>query len=388
LKPVASLNIDLQGCVCAECGAGLSVCWGGSMKTKQYPSGINSFAIRCANSPEHDGIARPFKLSPYDNPDFNLFDVNKKRRVQLEQAVGTEKSKELIPLMTQTGITMPVAKFILKTIWKDAPDVEVLKAALRCAQYDLNPLMGHLFLIKFDKYKDHQKVGEDWACVIGIKATRLMAARQGSFSYLDNTPRVMTEEEQIAIFGEVNADNVVGITKLRDTNTGAEAQGYGLYPKTASPKGLEKGNSRANMVFIRSERNAFDRLRPGMLPADIDVVDEKYAPPPTITVDVVSDMQKAIDAGIIEEPPVVVEPTPAPKATRKVGATINEPADAKSVTDKDVPNYGSLFTLAWRFYKISSQQVATEVGFTTAKELTDSKNTPWSVWQGIYKLHS
>ncbi len=46
------------------------------------------------------------------------------------------------------------AMYLLKTIWPKAPEVEVIKAAILCQQYGLNPLMGSvcfwlLFLLPY-----------------------------------------------------------------------------------------------------------------------------------------------------------------------------------------------------------------------------------------------
>ncbi|MBA7588977.1 hypothetical protein ES708_31048 [subsurface metagenome] len=172
--------------------------------------------------------------------------------------------------LTQKGATE-----VLETIWPDAPEVEVFKAAMVCHQYGLNPLMHHLFLIPFKRRRQGKVVGEDWVTVLGIKATRLIAHRHGDFSYLDDTPRVMTEEEQKRIYGYIDKNNIMAITKLKDSK-GNEASGYGAWPLGEEPYGAEKGNTRANMAFIRSERNALDRLFSGEMPQGIQVVDEEY----------------------------------------------------------------------------------------------------------------
>ncbi|GAG12982.1 unnamed protein product, partial [marine sediment metagenome] len=114
-----------------------------------------------------------------------------------------------------------------------------------------------------------------WSTVLGINATRKMMARMGSFSYIDNTPRVMTKEEQELIFGEVHTDRVCAITKLK-TMKGLAAQGYGHYLNKDTPYGMDKGNTKANMAFIRSERQAFSRLFPDAIPQELEVVDEAY----------------------------------------------------------------------------------------------------------------
>ena len=186
----------------------------------------------------------------------------------MTKELGAEKTKALMPYYTGALQTEKDATRVLDTIWPDAPKEEKVKAALLCVHYQLNPLMKHLFLIKF---------GNNWNTVLGIQASRLIAHRAGDFSYIDNTPRVMTKAEQEAIFGEVLDDRICAITKLRDSH-GMEAQGYGTWQKKENPYGTEKGNTKANMAFIRSERQAMDRLFAGKLPAEQDVVDERYVP--------------------------------------------------------------------------------------------------------------
>ena len=111
--------------------------------------------------------------------------------------------------------------------------------------------------------------------MLGIQATRLIASRQGRFSYTDGTPRLMTQEEKLAIFDDPMADRFCAIVKLIDEHK-MEAVGYGVYLKSDKPKGMEKVNTPQNMAFIRAERQALDRLRPGEMPQDVGVVDAEY----------------------------------------------------------------------------------------------------------------
>ena len=179
------------------------------------------------------------------------------------------------------GITKEYAVYLLKTIWPTAPDPEVVKAALICARYGLDPLLKEVSLIKFDRRewnaqtKQREKVGEDWVAVLGIKANRKIASNHGTrrYSYTDG-PRVMTEEEQKAILGEVEPDRIWAITKIQDRD-GNVYPGYGFWPRETKVYGDDKGNSARNMAFIRSERNALDRMAPGELP-DIEVADESF----------------------------------------------------------------------------------------------------------------
>lgn len=179
------------------------------------------------------------------------------------------------------GISKEYAIYLLKTIWPVAPDTEVIKAALICARYGLDPLLKEVSLIKFDKRKwnpqtkQREKVGEDWVAVLGIKANRKIASGHGTrrYSYTDG-PRVMTEQEQKDIMGQVEPEKIWAITRIKDSE-GNTYPGYGFWPRDTEAYGNDKGNSPRNMAFIRSERNALDRMVPGELP-DIEVGDESF----------------------------------------------------------------------------------------------------------------
>lgn len=159
---------------------------------------------------------------------------------------------------------------IIVSLFPEAPELEMARAIMLCASYGLNPLNKHVFLIPFNKGKPN----EAWATVMGIKAKRLLASRRGPFSYMDGTPRVMTEQERMSTFGQLDTDRLWVITKLRDPKTGAEAVGYGFWLFEDELRGANKGNSEFNMASIRSESQALDRLRPGEMPQGIEAVDE------------------------------------------------------------------------------------------------------------------
>jgi|GEM_PF-1854619 len=220
----------------------------------------------------HEGIMREF--SQYE---LNILT----RREEMVEELGQEKATKLLQYEGVVSLTKKQSMEILETIWPNAPEVEVMKAAMVCHQYGLNPLMKHVFLIPFKRKREGRVVGEDWVTVLGIKATRLIAHRAGDFSYLDDTPRIMTEDEQKRIFGEVDNTRIWAITKLQDSK-GNVAPGYGSWPKDEEPYGKEKGNTRANMAFIRSERNALDRLFSGEMPQGVEVIDEEYGVPSSL----------------------------------------------------------------------------------------------------------
>jgi len=168
-------------------------------------------------------------------------------------------------------MTRDQAMYLLKTIYPTAPVPEILKAAILCAQYHLNPLMRQVYLIPFNK----KGGGLDWVIVIGIKATRQIAGAHKRYTYKDG-PRVMTKDEQITILGQPDETRTWAITVLKDEQ-GNEYPGYGFWHLGDTIYGADKGNSETNMAFIRSERNALDKLCPGVLP-DVGIGEELYAP--------------------------------------------------------------------------------------------------------------
>lgn len=207
-----------------------------------------------------------------------------------DKSLAVRQAQEQLP----ATISKNQAMYLLKTIWPGAPETDILKAGILCQQYRLNPLMRQVYLIKFDRFAgrgaERRKVGEEWAIVLGIKATRQIAQqavrRNGcTYGYADG-PRKMTEQEEVSIYGEVDPSLFRAIVVIRD-NHGNIYRGYGAWPAEMAVYGAEKGNAQANMAFIRAERNALDKLAPGELP-DLDVAEDAY---------VVGDYTKALEAG-------------------------------------------------------------------------------------------
>lgn len=195
----------------------------------------------------------------------------------MEQKHGLETGKALATIPKHGQLTQPEAEHILSLVYPGCPKEEIIRCAILCRDFGLHPLMKEVYLIPF-KEKNGK---ENYVTVLGINATRKLMAQRGTYSYFDDTPRLMTPEEQKRIFGEVDNKNMVAITKLR-TKDGLEAPGYGRWPNDKQPYGTDKGNTKANMAFIRSERNAFGRLSPDALPPGVDIVDEAYTELPDI----------------------------------------------------------------------------------------------------------
>ena len=246
--------------VCAECGRQLYAYL--DLETKQQ-------YVACP-TPGHEGIAREYKTQPTD------FQSNIRREHELEQTHGREATTALAHIPKHGQLTQPQAEQILSLVYPGVPRDEIIRCAILCRDFGLHPLMKEVYIIPFG-----QGDKRTWATVLGINATRKLMAQRGTYSYIDDTPRLMTEEEQRRIFGEVDKENIVSITKLR-TKDGLEAPGYGRWPKEKEPYGTDKGNTKANMSFIRSERNAFGRLSPDALPQGIEVIDEAYVEVPDV----------------------------------------------------------------------------------------------------------
>lgn len=335
--------------------------------------------LECAKDPIHEGIESVW--------------AGLSRRKELEAKVGTDKAVELRELEGNLSLTKQEAGVIIKTIWPGAPEVQTFKAVNICHQYGLNPLMGHVFLVKYDRYnKNHEKTGEDWVTVLGIKATRLIAARRHPFSYIDDTPRLMTPSEEKAIFGEVDPTLLKFITKLQDMKTGAEAVGYGSWPKDKQPLGVDKGNSKANMGMIRSERAAIDRIAPAEMLglAGVPSVDEEFVEPTKITVE----KSPPIDQPDTEEPPAEgvfhEEPEPGTENQRRMSASAAKEANAatakptkEALLALELKNAGSFYQACNDHFKINKSKVDPEIAMFDLTKADQRKKA----WQQIVEAY-
>lgn len=297
--------------VCAECEGGLTVCSGGAFDRAHE----GSFMLRCSNNWQHNGWMRIYKTSAYDIPGFNLYHFKNKEK-ELTQTIGPVKAHQLSKYQNTAVLSRDQAEEIVETLWPGAPRIEQAKAILLCTTRQLNPLLKHVFLIPFGEGEKRT-----WALVLGIKATRIMARQATPYSYLDSSPRVMTAEEGRKILGDAYdpIHFISFITKLRDMKTGAEASGVGAWPKDKTPYGTDKGNSKENMASIRSERQAMDRLCPGVLPEGVDVIDESAVELPEIQGEVKqSETVKTVDdkGEIVEGEAAEVHNEPAQEEAR------------------------------------------------------------------------
>ena len=258
---------------CAICGNELVLLW--DMR-------LHKAYLQCKANPHHQGIER--EASHYEREGLEALAISKRRKI-MEEAHGEEKTKALSRYMGGSVVmTKSVATEIVETLWGDAPAIEKTKCVLLCQTYQLNPLMKHLYLVGYKRKVNGQLVVDrsgnqvyDWSIQMGIGATRLLAQRKHSYSYLDMTPRRATKAEIEKILGDTaDPGSIYGFVWIKDTVTGAEAFGLRGIKKNENIKGVEKGNTHLNQACVRAERLALDRQYPGEMPQNIETVDEQY----------------------------------------------------------------------------------------------------------------
>ena len=321
--PLEKLKRMARNSVCAECGGPLVVAY--DLKDKK-----DCLACKDWRRTGHEGTTREYQTPFGETPaGQTLGNVPRWRREQMVQELGTERSTALAQYAGSLTLTEEKAALVVKTLWPKAPEAERLAAAIVCHQYGLNPLMKHLFLIKY---------GDTWDMRIAITANRLIAVREGKFSYEEDTPRAATKQEIDRKYGEedgakIAKSNHVSITKLKDMASGATATGFGVFPRDKQPKGTENGNTAQNQADIRGERQALARLRPGALPAG-EVVDERFVEGEYTEVKDVGTVDRA--TGEVVEPEPLAEfdgetsgdVEPKPPEPQKAG-----PKDRKAIFD-------------------------------------------------------
>ena len=305
-------RMERDGYICQVCRARVTVAWGGAFKIDQY-------ILRCTKNIDHTGVVRPYVPTPYEIIE---------RREILAMTTNTG-----VAVRRMTALSQARANQIIESLWGAAPAIEKLKAAMICVDYGLNPLQKHLFLVPYE-HKENGKVDRiDWSIIYGIKAKRVIAYRHGYFAYADNTPRLMTEEEEKRIYGDVDTKECRAITILIDEK-GNKYPGYGKWNKVKvwdnkesanNPKGSDKGNTISNMALIRSESNALEKFAPGEMPPPGDTIDADFEELPDqsgLKADAVTGEIKEIQTSQDPKYASKVEPkteskmTPAPAATK------------------------------------------------------------------------
>uniref|UniRef100_A0A6M3LNK3 Uncharacterized protein n=1 Tax=viral metagenome TaxID=1070528 RepID=A0A6M3LNK3_9ZZZZ len=255
-----------QRYVCQECGEWVNY-W-------LDPGKGTYLACQRHNINQHDGIAKKF-LAPDERLNIARRETMDKNIVSVNQALAVRN------LPTTGTMNESQALQVCRVYWPDAPDTNIEAAAYLCRDYGLHPGANHIYLIPY-AIKDQQGkvIGHRWEMIWSIAAKRLVTMRvKGQYSYIDDTPRKMSEAEEIKILGAVDKSKVRAITRLRNAQ-GMEASGVGEISASATVKGADKGNSLLNMAMVRSESRALDRL-PGVMSLPvIEAIDATYAEGP------------------------------------------------------------------------------------------------------------
>ena len=283
--------------ICAECGGALFV------EAGSY-YGKSEYIIRCHKNKDHTEFGKLYKEPTEEEERINTI----RSLTKLGNDIGHEKTRALENIHKGAVVTEDYARKIADILWKGAPETDKVAAILYCAQYNLDPLNNELNLIPFK----NKNGGVDYARVRGIKGDRRIAKNAGDYSYIDDSPRIMTPEEEHRINGEVDPKNIWAICKTKNMITGAISVGYGCWPRNVDPYGMDKGNTKANMARVRAERQCLDRMCPGKLPpidARTLVMDDDYIPK------VNNETGEIIDgeAREVESPKAQALATPAPQ---------------------------------------------------------------------------
>jgi len=298
------------------------VCRGELDVFMDFDKGKAFLACRDWKRTHHEGIER--EAPPLFEPNIVT------RREEMDEQYGKGKGDALAKYFDRTSLQKVELKDIIETLWPEAPQVEKAKAIMLCVSYVLNPLKKHIYLIPFNKGEPD----ETWALVMSIQSKRLLASRRGPFSYVDNTPRIMTDDEQLTTFGEVLKDRLYVVTKLRDPSTGAESVGHGFWLKKDKVKGENKGNTPFNMAAIRSESQALDRLRPGEMPLGIEAIEAEYS---------ITEPEGGEESGeAAKKETAVTEPAEAISSPPKEGLKPKKVGESAPPAPKIFKNWGEL----------------------------------------------
>jgi len=256
---------------CAVCGARLDL-------FRDMQKHLDFIACTDFYRTKHEGIIRP--QTRYEKEGLESLTIERRRQI-MTQEHGEKKTSALEKYQGGGQLTKDSAMHILKLVYPNCPEPQIVRTAILCQDFGLHPLMKEVYLIPF-KNKDG---GSDYATVIGIAANRKIAsAKKGSFSFMDDSPRAASHQEIVKQFGDNSLEeknNLISICKLKGEK-GNTATGFGLWPKDKNPQGTDKGNTPRNMANIRAERQALDRLPGEAMPLkDYDVIDESYTDTPT-----------------------------------------------------------------------------------------------------------
>jgi hypothetical protein len=357
--------------VCAECGRRLYIYLDMEMH-RRY--------LSCPNL-NHQGIAREYQPAK----ELNI----KAQREELEKTMTTEKAQGITKYTGLQIMTEAAARDIVSTIWPEAPAPMQKRAMMICRDYNINPLLpNQIHMLKFKQmvYDNNKKMkiwngNYDWELVIGIGLTRIKAARRMRYSYMDFSPRAMTDDEQMKINGKIDKTRIWRVCILKN-QYGDTFYGVGSWPVGKAVKGEDNGNTPEHMGDIHAEKNAVDKMCPELLPPDLRVIDEKFEEAPKVTVSevktapvTIEGMTVSVDGEIIQ----AEEPVPASEEETAAWDAMHreeekpEPVQLKRdpTTIKSLQDLYVAVTTDWPKQFHSWNDILKELSLTTTSQITD-----------------
>lgn len=319
---------------CSDCGGILRVAWKGSAEEP-----VGEWYLRCGQG--HVNTTAPWKTAPRNTKE-ETYAEKRRREIEMDNRFGPERSTVLARHAETKELAKVDAWEVMRTVYPDIPDADLARAVGICIAFKLNPLMNHLYMVKFRKNigtKDKPNWVDTWQPILAADATRLMASRSGPISYgVDDTPRILTKEDQLSRMGQSWDDRLWVIYKVQDPKSGAVATGFGFWLNKDEVRGADLGNSAFNMASKRAEIQAVKKLRPSELPENIRTMDTE-------------ELKAALDSeeGVVEGEFAEVPADPAlpsgeQEAEEKQGpgaSTEDKPpaieAEVEAVDDMDIP---------------------------------------------------
>lgn len=291
----------------------------------------------------------------------------------MTQALGPTRAKSLMKYQGVASLTRESADDIIRTLWPKAPAAEVKKAIEICVRYNYNPLLKHLYIL--GPFKDSKTGDQSWAIALGIKCTLLNAARQRRFSYLDDSPRIMNEDEQKKIRGKVETHRIWAITKLKD-ESGNLFQGIGFWPADSPVYGADKGNTPENMAMIRSQRQALDRMCPEAVPQGVQFIDEQYMPDPGANVNT-----RVINTQVVNKETGEIGDEPPEELFQDTGQSEN--SEANKLLALEFKNPGEFYQACFDKFKLIKSDVEREISMYELSK-PDQRKKAWEQVVGVY----
>ncbi len=265
-----------QDHVCAECGRDLVLLY--DSDTAEHVAACNKghHGIKRRSDPV---VARLEGMRGHEPDAVIDEELDAYRQQEMIRRTKKMEPKETTAL-TQVYRQLPAAGFdkaaaldCLALAWPKVPAPIRKQVAMLCVSYRVHPLARMIHVLPFK----NKHGGIDHAICFGIDFYRLMAQRDGLIDYHDDSPRMMTEDEQIRYNGVIDKSKWHAICKGCDVKTKAGAHGVGFWPMNTAVYGADKGNSPQNMAKIRAEKNFLRKLRGAEIPAmNFEVIDGDY----------------------------------------------------------------------------------------------------------------